>query len=76
MCEIRRGFEEYMEDGWNCLGVLGYVVSLGGFIVRWADRTSPWGRGLYALSAPLLFSRTLFFAQVLPYQGPMVQVSV
>lgn len=74
--EMRRGFGEYIEDGWNALDVLGLAVSLGGFCVRCLDPASPWGRSLYALSAPLLVSRILFFAQLLPFQGPMVQASV
>ncbi|CAM9826259.1 unnamed protein product [Ectocarpus sp. 12 AP-2014] len=72
--EIRRGLADYMTDGWNCLDVLGLAVTLSGFGFRWADPSSPWGRSLYALGAPLLVSRILFFAQVLPFQGPMVQV--
>ena len=76
MCEVRRELSEYLEDGWNILDVLGLLVSLGGFFVRCFDPGSAWGRSLYALSAPLLVSRILFFAQILPFQGPMVQVSV
>lgn len=76
ICEIWRGLGEYMEDGWNVLDILGLAVSLGGFGVRCFDPTCPWGRSLYALSAPLLVSRILFFAQVLPFQGPMVQASM
>eukprot|EP00752_Nemacystus_decipiens_P011383 g10115.t1 len=74
ICEMRRGLAEYLADGWNCLDVLGLAVTLSGFGVRCVDPSSPWGRSLYALSAPLLVSRILFFAQVLPFQGPMVQV--
>ncbi|CAM9687792.1 unnamed protein product [Ectocarpus sp. 8 AP-2014] len=74
ICEIRRGLTDYLADGWNCLDVLGLAVTLSGFVFRWADPSSPWGRSLYALGAPLLVSRILFFAQVLPFQGPMVQV--
>ena len=72
-----RNVGEYREDAWNVLDVLGLLVSLGGFCVRcFVDHTSPWGRSLYALSAPLLVSRILFFAQVLPFQGPMIQASL
>ena len=70
-----RGLDEYMKDTWNLLDGLGLAVSLGGFVVRCVDPASPWGRSLYALSAPLLVSRVLFFAQILPFQGPMVQAS-
>lgn len=75
ICEIQRGLADYLADGWNCLDVLGLAVTLSGFGFRCADPSSPWGRSLYALGAPLLFSRILFFAQVLPHQGPMVKVS-
>lgn len=68
--------ETYFEDDWNILDVLGLVVLLAGFVVRSNDYTSPWGQALYALSAPLLFSRFLFFLQILQFQGPMIQVRI
>lgn len=64
-----------MEDGWNVLDVLSLGVSLGGFCARLFDPASPWGRSLYALSAPLLVSRLLFFATIDPFLGPMIQAS-
>lgn len=70
-----REFEVYMRDRWNIIDVLGLLIIGGGIAVRIVDNTSPWGRALYALSAPLVYSRLLFFAQILPFQGPMVQVS-
>lgn len=73
---MRKDVGEYTEDAWNVLDGLGLLVSLSGLCVRFFVKTSPWGRSLYALSAPLLFSRILFFAQVLPFQGPMVQASL
>lgn len=68
--------ETYFEDDWNILDVLSLVVLLAGFLVRSIDDTSPWGRALYALSAPLLFSRFLFFVQILQFQGPMIQARI
>lgn len=66
--------EEYFEDRWNILDVLSLAALLGGFIARSVNSASPWGQALYALSAPLVFSRFLFFAQILQFQGPMIQV--
>lgn len=71
--EMANDTEAYFEDDWNIMDVLGLVVLLAGFVFRSSDSTSPWGRALYALSAPLVFSRALFFAQVLQFQGPMIQ---
>ena len=73
--ELRRDFHIYLQDQWNYLDILGFIMILGGFILRLADSESPWGRGMYALSAPPIFSRMLFFAQMLKFQGPMIQVS-
>lgn len=46
-----------------------------GLMSRIMSSESSYGRALYALSTPLVVSRILFFAQLLPFQGPMVQVS-
>lgn len=73
---MMRNLEAYLEDRWNILDVLGLAVLLAGFVIRSTDSTSPWGQALYALSAPLVFSRVLFFAQILHFQGPMIQVNV
>eukprot|EP00752_Nemacystus_decipiens_P016169 g14462.t1 len=75
VCEMGRDLAFYLADRWNCLDVLGLAFTLSGFGVRSADPSSPWGRSLYALGAPLLVLRILFFAQVLPFQGSMVHVS-
>lgn len=69
-----KDFSKYLTDRWNGLDVLGIMVSLAGFMFRCFDSESPWGRALYALSAPCMVSRLLFFAQILPLQGPMIQV--
>ena len=76
LLELWRNFRTYLQDRWNYLDVLGFAMLFGGMIVRLADSESPWGRSLYALSAPLMFSRVLFFAQILKFQGPMIQVSI
>lgn len=64
----------YVKDRWNILDILALTLLAAGFLVRATDGDNPWGRALYALSAPLLFSRLVFFAQLLHFQGPMVQV--
>lgn len=69
-----RDFSLYMADHWNILDLLGLGLVTGGLVVRCADEENPWGRALYALSAPLVFSRLLFFAQMLRFHGPMIQV--
>ncbi|CAN0212826.1 unnamed protein product [Ectocarpus sp. 6 AP-2014] len=72
--EMRRDFVLYAADHWNILDLLGLGLVTGGLIVRCADGDNSWGRALYALSAPLIFSRLLFFAQMLRFHGPMIQV--
>ncbi|CAM9696418.1 unnamed protein product [Hapterophycus canaliculatus] len=71
---MSRDFRLYAADHWNILDILGLGLVTGGFLVRCADGENPWGRALYALSAPLVFSRLLFFAQMLRFHGPMIQV--
>ncbi|CAM9407845.1 unnamed protein product [Scytosiphon promiscuus] len=73
--ELRRDVNLYLADHWNPIDLLGLGLAAGGFIARFTDRTSSLGRVLYALSAPLVFSRLLFFAQLFRFQGPMIQVS-
>lgn len=73
--EMRRGLRDYMGDHWNVLDVSGLMLLTAGFLLRVADPTNELGQGLYASSAPLVFSRVLFFAQILPSQGPLIQVS-
>lgn len=72
----RRGAGDYLIDPWNVCDLLGLVLAGSGFIARVIAGDSPWGQSFYALSAPLLFFRILFFAQVLPSQGPMIEVCV
>ncbi|CAM9247466.1 unnamed protein product [Scytosiphon promiscuus] len=72
--ELRRNVNFYIADHWNPIDLLGLGLAAGGFITRFADRTSSLGRVLYALSAPLIFSRLLFYAQLFRFQGPMIQV--
>lgn len=72
--EMGRDFSLYVADHWNILDLLGLGLVTGGLVVRCADGDNPWGRALYALSAPLVFSRLLFFAQMLRFHGPMIQV--
>ena len=73
---MRRDIRRYINDQWNVLDALGILCLFVGLVIRWADWTNPWGPAFYALSAPLLVSRILFFAQILPFQGPMIQASV
>ncbi|CAM9468357.1 unnamed protein product, partial [Hapterophycus canaliculatus] len=68
---------EYMRDQWNVLDVVSLILFVIGVVFRafgGVDDTS--SRACYALSAPLAFARILYFAQVLPSQGPMIQVSL
>ena len=73
--EMERDMNAYSRDVWNSVDLTALVILVGGILVRVFDSSSPWGRGLYAMSAPLLFSRILFFAQMFPFQGPMIQAS-
>lgn len=72
--ELWNDADAYLRNRWNVLDVLGLVLSGSGFAVRSIDNEEPWGRALYALAAPFLFSRILFFGQILHFQGPMIQV--
>lgn len=72
--EMRKGLNSYLTDHWNNIDVLGLTLMGAGFATRAFYHDSPWGRGLYSLSAPLVFARVLFFAQILRFQGPMIQV--
>lgn len=73
--EMERDMNAYSQDVWNSVDLTALFILVGGILVRVFDSSSPWGRGLYAMSAPLLFSRILFFAQMLRFQGPMIQAS-
>eukprot|EP00752_Nemacystus_decipiens_P018673 g16741.t1 len=72
--EMKRGIHGYFKDQWNVLDALGILCLFVGLVIRWDDGTSRWGPAFYALSAPLVVSRVLFFAQILHFQGPMIQV--
>lgn len=72
---MRRDVSFYIANHWNHIDFLGLGLVAGGLVVRFAEGSKAWGRALYALSAPLLFSRVLFFAQMLRFQGPMIQAS-
>ncbi|CAM9399535.1 unnamed protein product [Ectocarpus sp. 12 AP-2014] len=72
--EMKRGIRAYFKDQWNVLDALGMLFLFVGLVIRWDDWTSTWGPAFYALSAPLVVARVLFFAQILQFHGPMVQV--
>lgn len=73
--EIARDSNEYMLDRWSVLDFVAFQCCLAAFIFRLVDAESSWGQSLYAVAAPLLFWRLLFYAQILPFQGAMVQVT-
>ena len=67
---------DYFLDRWNVLDVGCLCLMFVGLCVRAFDpANSTLSRSLYALSGPFAFTRILFFAQILPSQGPMIQVS-
>lgn len=70
-----RSVARYVRDPWNVLDVLGLGFLFIGLVFRLTDWASPLGPAFYALSAPLLVSRVLFFAQIVPFLGPMIQAS-
>ncbi|CAM9776300.1 unnamed protein product [Ectocarpus fasciculatus] len=72
--ELWDGREEYMKDHWNALDVAALAFCGSAFLVRVYDPESLWGRALYGAGAPLLLFRTLFFAQFMPAQGPMIEI--
>ncbi|CAN0186268.1 unnamed protein product [Scytosiphon promiscuus] len=71
---MARDFTLYLADQWNFLDLAGLGLLASGAIVRICAVDSPWGRSLYALSAPFVFARLLFWAQIHRAQGPMIQV--
>lgn len=73
---MNRDIRQYFKDRWNVLDAFGLLFLFIGMVIRWEDWTSPWGPAFYALSTPLVISRVLFFAQILPFQGPLIEVSV
>ncbi|CAM9210968.1 unnamed protein product [Ectocarpus sp. 12 AP-2014] len=72
--ELWDGREEYMKDHWNALDVAALAFCGSAFLVRVYNPESLWGRALYCAGAPLLLFRTLFFAQFMPAQGPMIEI--
>lgn len=72
--EMYPRFQEYWRDKWNWLEALSLVLLSAGLWIRIVDEDVSQGRAMFALSAPLVFSRILFFGQILPRQGIMIQV--
>lgn len=72
---MRRDFEEYMHDRWKDFDLSALSLCLAAFVVRLFDYDSAWGRSLYALATPLLYWRLLYYVQLLPFQGAMIQVN-
>lgn len=60
-------------DRWNFFYLLALATLAADFVVRCTDSASACGRSLHAVSAPLVFTHILFFAQILRFQGPMIQ---
>lgn len=69
-------FREYWRDKWNWLESLSLLLLAAALWVRLRAGFAGLGRNVFALSAPLVYSRILFFAQVLPRQGIVIQVGV
>ncbi|CBN74883.1 Transient Receptor Potential Channel [Ectocarpus siliculosus] len=72
--EMARNLGRYCEDQWNALDLLSLLFLTIGLVGRVVDWKSQLGPAFYALGAPLLVSRALFFVQIHPLQGPMIQV--
>lgn len=70
-----KDLEEYLLDRWNVFDLSALSLCLAAFVTRAVAFDSAWGRSLYALAAPLLYWRLLFYAQLLPFQGAMIQVN-
>lgn len=73
--EMARNLGRYCEDQWNALDLLSLLFLSIGLVGRVLDWKSQLGPAFYALGAPLLVSRALFFVQIHPLQGPMIQAS-
>ncbi|CAM9524132.1 unnamed protein product, partial [Ectocarpus sp. 12 AP-2014] len=71
--EMARNLGRYCEDQWNALDLLSLLFLTIGLVGRVVDWKSQLGPAFYALGAPLLVSRALFFVQIHPLQGPMIQ---
>lgn len=73
--QMHAGVYEYVKDEWNWLESISLLLLAGALFYRIGNSDGNTGRALFALSAPLVFSRVLFFGQVLRRQGLVVQVS-
>ncbi|CAM9165014.1 unnamed protein product [Ectocarpus fasciculatus] len=69
LLQMRAGFVEFWRDKWNWLESLSLLLLAGGLTIRILNSDVHQGRALFALSAPLVFSRVLFFGQFLKRQG-------
>lgn len=74
LLQMWANFFEYLRDKWNWLECLSLSLLAGGLFVRVVDSDVHLGRALFALSAPLVFSRVLFFGQILRRQGLVIEV--
>lgn len=73
--QMYSSFHEYVKDEWNWLESLSLLLLAGALFYRIGNSDGSTGRALFSLSAPLVFSRVLFFGQVLRRQGLVVQVN-
>lgn len=76
--EMFLGIQEYFQDKWNILDMLSLLLLSAGLYTRWwgsSDSQTSTAKVFFALSAPLVFSRFLFFAQILRRQGLVIEVS-
>lgn len=76
LLQMRAGFVEFWRDKWNWLESLSLLLLAGGLTIRILNSDVHQGRALFALSAPLVFSRVLFFGQFLKRQGLVIQASL
>ncbi|CAM9508523.1 unnamed protein product [Scytosiphon promiscuus] len=74
LLQMWANFFEYFQNKWNWLECLSLSLLAGGLFIRVDDSDVYQGRALFALSAPLVFSRVLFFGQVLQRQGVVIQM--
>ncbi|CAM9300363.1 unnamed protein product [Ectocarpus sp. 8 AP-2014] len=76
LLQMRADFVEFWRDKWNWLESLSLLLLAGGLTIRILNTDVHQGRALFALSAPLVFSRVLFFGQFLKRQGLVIQASL
>ncbi|CAB1120299.1 unnamed protein product [Ectocarpus sp. CCAP 1310/34] len=74
--QMRAGFVEFWRDKWNWLESLSLLLLAGGLTIRLGNSDVHQGRALFALSAPVVCSRVLFFGQFLKRQGLVIQASL